>query len=214
MLPSQVYRILVFFDAIGFNGSTKLSERRVTTLSIYFVHISLALLLTFYKFHLVATFLSQIELSLAISEFVQYFICLCSYWLIIMDSALNQRSHVQFWAILEEIYQNNSHCIQFKFTFRIYILKFVEFFVVTISITIAICIVNGLHESMLVFSYAILIKLCQVRAFYYIFCLEVIHLQLKIIFQQIQYFRTNSFIFKRVRFNRNEISIFGNSYVK
>lgn len=191
MLPKQIVYIISFFDAFGYDsGSSTFSKNRKIVHFICFVHVSLAIVLTIFKFHLNVKYYSSLELPEAFSELLQYSTALYTYWLILMDSIVEQKSHHQFWTILQQIHvefnnQQNFHC-------RRYLLKFVEFLSVVMAISIWKIATNPLVEFDVEIAYAILFEICLIRMFYYLFCLEIVQFQLNAIRHEMNSIKTLS----------------------
>lgn len=180
MLPNRIVNILNFFDICCYDtGSSKLSKNRKIIHFIYFVHILLAIVLTFFGFHLLVEYYPLLGLSEAFSELLQYSTPLFTYWLIIMDSILYRKSHQHFWKCFERIH-DQFNC-RINFNFRGYFIKFVEFFSVSILIVAIRAVINEFFEFHIDFAYAIIFKVVQLRMFYYLFCLEIVHSQLNAI---------------------------------
>lgn len=170
--------------------------------TIYFVHIILAIALSMYKFYVMFNYYVRLGPIQAIVEFLQYSVSLFTYWTIIFDSIIQQKAHSCFWQILCKIDDTVYH--QLNHTFLLFTLKFVEFFSIKI-VTYAIRIMNN-NVDVFSFAYAILFVLCQIREFYYIFCLEVVNIQLKAIHLELETMKMDfntKFNAKRLKWIRN-----------
>lgn len=185
MLPNRVVNTLNFFDICCYDtGSSKLSKNRKIIHFIYLVHILLAILLTFFEFQMFIEYYPLLGLSEAFSELLQYSTPLFTYWLIIMDSILQRKSHQHFWKCFERIH-DQFNC-RINFNFRGYFIKFFEFFSVSISIVVITGVINGLSHFDIECAYAILFEVVQLRIFYYLFCLEIVHSQLNAIENEVK----------------------------
>lgn len=184
MLPVQIVYFLNIFDVFGYkSGSSKLSQNRKISYFIYFCHIFLATLLTLFKPYSMFKYYSSLGLSVAISEFLEYSTPLCTYWMIIFDFMYHQQTHRLFWKILEEnIHQFDQ---QHNYNFRIFLIKFIEFFGIKFFTLFSRFILYD--RAMVGIAYDSLFKLCQIRVFYYLFCLEVVHLQLILIKTELEF---------------------------
>lgn len=179
MLPTRIMCFLTLFDVCGFyTNSSSFAKRRKYIVFVYFVHFIVISFLTIFFFHLIIQFYPVLGITEAISEFLQYSIGLLTYYLIIFDSILYRRKQQHFWNVLRQIYARFQY--QAK-TLRSYIIKIVEFFSVTLLIVVVRLSIKSFVDTIIDFAYAVLFKICQLRIFYYIFCLEVIYFQLKII---------------------------------
>lgn len=177
MLPNQIGCILSFFDLFGFNsGSSKLFRTKYSINFIRFVHIVLAVLYTlslinhFYKFFL------SFGLTETINELVETLASLITYYLILLDAILHQRTHTYFWTAFQQIDDNS--CGQSNFKLRSFIVKIVTFFSAT-TVMILIRIILSRFETFDYLIYMSIIKICQIRLLYYVLCLEVIYFQLE-----------------------------------
>lgn len=189
MLPSEMVFILNFFDICGFNsGSSKLSETQKIAYLIYFVHISMATILTFYEFCLVDDYYSLLGLSEAISESVQYSTALYTYWLIIFDSIVHRRAHKHFWIVLQRI--DTSFSCQPIRSIRIYIVKIVIFSMKTVLVMVIRLTIGTMVGLTIDFAYITLFVICEIRIFYYLLCLEVLHFQLKVVENEVKIMMT------------------------
>lgn len=173
--------MLTIFDVCGGcnSGLSKLSRYRNC---IYFLHSSLAIVLIWYTTRLVEIYYSKILLLEAISECLQYITALSTYCLIIFDSMVFHREHRAFWAILQQI--DGSYNSQTEITFRSYMVKFGAYLLKTILFsTLRLCtpIVSFDVDA----AYIYLFTICEVRIFYYIFCVEILNFQLNAIDQEL-----------------------------
>lgn len=186
MLPNQIVNFLTFFDAYCYNsGSSKLSKNIKVVHSVYFIHVLMVIFLTIFGIHLILEYYPLLGLTEAFTELLQYSTPLCTYWLILVDSIVYQKSHQDFWYILLRIHKQFYG--QFDCNFYGYFIKIVEFFTVTISISVLYAVLNPVVDSNINIMYSILIKICQIRIFYYLFCLEIVQYQLKAIENEMKF---------------------------
>lgn len=182
MLPIQFERVLTFFDIFGYNtGSSRLSRRKTMIIVLYFVHISMALIFSFYIFHLtfILKYLRFVELM---NSLFQYSTAILTYWFIVIDSVFHRKEHRHFWAILQQI--DEFIHPQNHFNLKIYLIKFIQYMFTTF---ISVCMIIPMHDfSDVALIVVTVVKLCQIRIFYYIFCVEVLHFQLNVIENEIQ----------------------------
>lgn len=185
MFSKQMECILNFFDACAFNtGASKLFQNRKIKHLIFGIHILCALLLTVFKFHLAVRYYSSLMAIEAISESLQYSTALFTFWLIIYDSIHHRGAHKMFWKILQRI--NAYFCQQRSMDLRSFFLKTMEFFVATIlALSIRITLNQNAALSTDI-AYFILFEICQIRVFFYLFCLEMVHFQLKMIESEVK----------------------------
>lgn len=186
MLPPKIVRILNFFDICGYDtASSTFSCYSKFNDIILCVHILLAVILTTFKYYVWTAYLSSQELLAIISESLQYLAGLLTYWLIIWDSIAHQRAHGQFWSIIQQI--DRYYCNQSHFNIRNYMIKFTEFFSAVVIIFIVRFATASWYQ--ILWAYLILFLMCNIRNFYYIFCLELVHFQLKIIKKDLETMR-------------------------
>lgn len=186
MLPHRISKMLIIFDAFGFSsGSTKLSNRRFSIAFSRLLNIALISFLTIFKYQYVIQFLSIFETIDMLNEIFSLSIPLYSWWLVIIDTYLQQHSHKKFWTIVEHI--NEWYCNQSKYNHRPYMLKFMEFFLITSSYALIMLASSVLHMSdenedvFIAIVYVVLIKMLHMRLFYYLFCLDLVNFQLEMI---------------------------------
>lgn len=181
MLSKQIVRILNFFDIFGYyTESSALTKYRKIQLLVFTIQILLATIFTLYQFRLAMELYKLVGPLQTVNEMLQYTIGLCTYWLIIFDSVVYRRKHQNFWKILERI--DNDFCKQFM-CFRGYLCKFLGYFLVSITLYALTYILHAIAPIDGVFIYFALIIICQLRVFYYVFCLEIVNWQ----FQMIQH---------------------------
>lgn len=179
MLPRHLIYILSFFDIFGYRtGVTMLSIRKTTASFILFVHFVLALLFTSIGFHLIVELSPLVGLIELINELIQYTVGVFTYWFIIFDSFFQHQYHLRFWKFLQKI--DDKFCSQ-HLGMSFYIGKLIEFFTTSISLFTLLYFINTFPNLKIIFVYMALFSLCQIRLFYYIFCLTIIHHQLKMI---------------------------------
>lgn len=210
MLPIQIVRILNVFDGCGFNsGSSNLSKNPKSIQLICYAHITIVVILTLFKFYLIVQYYPSLRLTEAISEIVQYSTALNTCWCIVLDNILHQNEHQGFWTVLQQI--DTQFCSQSRCNFRNYLIKFIEFFSMKIIIIVVTMIVSFI-SLVINTAYFVLFTMCAIRMIYYLFCLEVVHFQLKMIenelktmqIEHIDSFDEKNSIHKTTRFCRFE----------
>lgn len=179
MLPRGINYLLTYFDVCGFNsGLSKLSKSRGAIHRTNTIHIIMAVFFTLYKVRMMLSF-STVPFVKAINFTLQYSAALYTYWSIILDSNLKKREHRLFWQTVQRI--NASYFSQNSSTFTYYSLKFALCFITSVSGILIIILMGDLSKSEVVWMYIFLIKFCEARVFYYIFCVEVLQFQLRTI---------------------------------
>lgn len=185
MFSPKTELALNFFDVCGFNtGVSDIFFHRKLKKVIIGVHILLALILTVFQFHLLVRYYSSLTMIEAISESLQYSTALFTFWMIIFDSICHRGAHKLFWQNLEQI--DVCFCQQKNLKMQNYYMKFLEFFCAT-SFALLIRIESDtiLHYSTFV-AYILLYEICQLRVFYYLFCLEFVNFQLRTIENEVK----------------------------
>lgn len=180
MLPSRVMCLLSFFDVWGFNtGSSYISSRQSIMNFIIFIHILMVIFYSIQKILFTIFLYQTVPLVEAINELIQYSSAFGTYWLIIIDSLLLRREHRLFWTFFQnnEIKYFNSRAFQV----RSFLVKFVAYLAICMTLFFSIYLLNDFAYSVVNFVYCALCLMCQIRCFYYIFCLKVLSFQLSLI---------------------------------
>lgn len=182
MFSSRTRNILIFFDICGFNTRlTNLSNNQKLSFLVNLVQILLAISLMLFKFFTVRILFFSLGTMETINEYIEYSSSLYAYWLIIWDSIQYRQQNKLFWAFhqKQETYMNQHS------NFRCYFLKLYEFFIARIIITLIKIVSDRISTSGFKISlagyiaYTIPVFLCQMRLFYYLFCVEIIDSHLK-----------------------------------
>lgn len=191
MLPQHVSRILIIFDAFSFSsGSTNLSNRPLSVGFFRLLNIVLVSFFTYYKYHYVIERYSSFEIIDRVNGCLAYSVPLYAWWLVIIDSFLQQHSHQQFWAIIQQI--DERYCNHSKYNHRPYMLKFIEFFLATslyafVTLTAAaLQSAEAFPDFFFAFAHVVLIKVLHMRIFHYLFCLDLVNFHLQMIECQIK----------------------------
>lgn len=181
--------MLTFFDAFGYNsGSSILSSQRMTANVIYVLHFTMAIYFTWFIYDLKIRLSPYAGLLELLNHLLQYFSTILMTWFTIWDS-FHWREHHLFWGIFHKV--NESVQSQRNFSCRLLVLKlFWIIFTTFLSLLISYSSVDipKPFEDIVIIN-TILVKLCQIRIFYYLFCLEVINFQLNSIKSVLQKMR-------------------------
>lgn len=176
MLPKRLTCVLTFFDIFGYNsGSTPLSRCYKNSYFISSLHILLALFFTVFKAYVVIRLRTIVRLVEIVNQMLQYSTGLFTYWLIILDSIVYRREHLHFWKFLGKI--NQLFSSEDRISLQKYALRCIIYFFIIISSFIA----SATQQESIFFVIFSLVKICEVRMLYYVFCIEVIQFQLRII---------------------------------
>lgn len=113
-----------------------------------------------------------------------------AYWFTVFDSILYKQEHRLFWRFFK---RNNEFptmlCGLNTLCFK---LKLAMYICTTISCVLLYIITSDVQIGLDMFFHSILIKICEIRIFYYIFCLDVLYDQLKIIVHKLKTTKTKS----------------------
>lgn len=178
MLPEQITNCLIFFDIFGYNsGSTKLTVNQKSAYFFYSLNILMAVFFSLYKFRIIFR-PHPGQLIELINQMLQYSVNLYDYWLIILDSIIYKNEHFHFWTYFQHFDKLYSirHLKLLKYFF-----KLSSYFILSFLFILAIIFTHQSPIDETVYSALILIRICEIRMFYYILCLEILHFQLKII---------------------------------
>lgn len=205
MLPNrQVASILNFFDIFGYDSG--LSRIRRLSVIFYVIHISLATFFTIHGYQTInKLLLADYDYSEVLNQILQYAAAIVTYWLIIFDSISNQKAHKCFWHVFQ--YIDEKFCCQSSFTFKQYKVKMCEFFSMTIPTTILMLFTFDYFAIALASAYNALVIICELRVFFYIFCLEIIYLQLKMIAKDVKMLQSHFGVSKTIACPISERSI-------
>lgn len=186
MSLSRVSRILIIFDALSFSsGLTNLSNRPIPIAFFRLLNIVLVSCFTYYKYHFVREFYSSYEIIDKVYGMLAYSVPLYAWWLVIIDSFLQQNSHKQFWTIIQQIDERYGN--QSNYNHRPYMLKFIEFFLITTLfafITLALALLHSsgaFLEIFFAFTHVVMLKVLHMRIFHYLFCLDLVNFHLQLI---------------------------------
>lgn len=206
-LPKRIECLLNFFDIFGFNsGSSKLTKYRKTTCFIYAMNVLLVVMFTLYKVHFIFRLLSTKPMIEVINSIFQYSSAVYFYYLIIFDSIFHRRDHRMFWKCFEKINESYKR----SSSYRHFIIKLLMYHFTIYLVTIRVIILaEKFNEAIIV--YVILMTVCEIRIFYYIFCVEILYDQMQAIHDDFKknensdvfWLETNGF--RRIRFHYSHI---------
>lgn len=179
MFPKIFYYLLNYFDANGFNsGLTKLSSSKKAIYIANIVQIAMAVFFLLFKIHMAIKFMASVRMIEVVNYVLQYSCPLYTYYAIILDTCTQKREHTQFWKFVRNI--DEFYFPQNGLNLTNFFLKFLLCFFTSVLAT-SIVLLKGIvlsnnflseYENSIVFIF--LVKICEARAFYYIFCLEIL----------------------------------------
>lgn len=177
MLPKKISSILIFFDAFGYNSgfSQLLLVHPKITAVINIIHILLAIFFTIFKVVLVAFFLRSMKMLEVINSSLQYSAMIYTYWIIILDANLHQSDHRHFYEMFSKI--NKFYMRQENICLGHYLVKI--FICLSFSILFMMLINFTEYTNYFQILYTVLMKICEIRICYYMFCLQIVQFQLK-----------------------------------
>lgn len=180
MIPQQVVHILNIFDAFGYNSNaSQILKKRHIAHIINFAHIFLAICLVIFVYHLTVKYLSVLLMTEAVTEVIQYISGLYAYWLIILESHFCRKAHQQFWTLLMKI--DKCYKSQENLNFRWFVVKVIVYAMKTAFTVIYRVVIQPYFSAEIDCAYLHLFIICEMRMFYYLFCLGILQFQLHMI---------------------------------
>lgn len=180
MLPDQILCLLSFFDAFGCNsGTSKLFHHKNIATYINFIQIGLIPVFAYFQVKILIQMASQYEWIEFFNQALQFSATVYAYSVIVIDSILQKRNHRQFWKIIQ-IIDSGFTCPK-NYSYRHFSIKMITYFAGSFTCFMTNLTLLGFLDNLVYFEYYFLIKICQVKVFYFIFCVEVLRRQLKIV---------------------------------
>lgn len=181
MYPTWMYRLFLYFDLWGFTTQFKASRSKLNDNNVFIIHIILALLASFF---IVLYLIRPNDDEIArLADYLKFSVLFVVYWLSLIE--LNSKKDVQrkFWHHVHTIDQYLCSHRQFRLTNY---LKKLRIYFSFVGIAFAMYLYRTIHytgTNVLFFwvSYMFSIIFFKTRSFYYIFFLEFIKNELKII---------------------------------
>lgn len=210
MLPNKVSCFLTFFDIFGYSsGASNLSKSSKIGCSILLVHIFLLTLCATYKSQLLFYFIVAFRPIEVVNGIFEYSCALYTYFFIVMDSLFYRNEHKLFWRIVGEL--SESHVHYQNQNYRSLTTKIVLHWCTSITWITLSCLTTSRNLQMytMLFFFVFLIIMCEMRIFYFIFCIDVMCNQLKGINEKIKSYSTETTIklkkFKEYRICYNSV---------
>lgn len=212
MLPNQIRYILNFADVFGYNsGISKLSRNQRNAQLIYFVHVAMAIFYAYYLTIYTINYPSELPPIEMVNTALQYFSAFFAYLFVVFDSVFYGCQHRSFWQHFGRV--NKLHADFYEYSSFCLILKFTIYVAVRFVCLLAFVIENDNISDLAIFLFLItlLVKICEMRVFYYIFCVDVLHSRLKAIDNELKSIerknsvRISSSEIKRIRTRYNSI---------
>lgn len=180
MYPTWLERLMFYFDLCGLCTQFKSSPRQFNFDSLVLIlHMILATVFTVFTF----LFLKRpIQDSLGIfNDAIKLYALLLVYWLSIFDSYSKRKTQKKFWQIIEQIDQR--FCSHRHVCFKSYIIKLIVyfFFLAIFLMNYIWHILPGSELHYFWFFFTSFYIFFNIRLFYYLFFLEFIKHELKII---------------------------------
>lgn len=191
MFSKLIVYTLNFFAFCGFYpeffGSL---AKRINSQFIFIIHIFLGMFFVYY-FQLVFSIDKLKEFTVEyLYSFIAFLSAILTYWVVIIESYLNRNNQKKLWRILQQIdryYAQHNHVC-----FRSYLAKYWGFSVSNLIIYFLLfCQFFMTFEYGSLFStiflvgfllcFMVLLEFCTRRIFYYLFYLEVVQFELKLI---------------------------------
>lgn len=178
--------LLKFYDFCGFHTgviNNKSHACRLNSSRTFLIHVAWTFTLTcFVLMFSMQPILNQEAMPYLVNLLLQLFNGIITHWMIIVESYAQRKVQQKFWQIYEHIKQHHKHCK--RPMLRLYSLNLIHFFVVVVLIQIFFLsyhmdyVVNKWYFRL---SYLTSQTTYQYRVFYYIFYLELIKYELKLI---------------------------------
>lgn len=194
MFPKWIFCIFIMFSLCGFYPqlSTKTVIQKISDL-IFIVHVSFFVLYTTYSvFTMNFTLLhfsqgiDSMSFLETLNEFVPSFFTSITFCIIICESYFLRNNQRKFWQLFR--YINKHYTSHTSVLYRCYSLKLLEYFCYcSISVFYIIIVLGvspierGVLQGFVIIAQVLLLFICQVRPFYYLFYVELVKFELKII---------------------------------
>lgn len=180
MYPKWMNRLFLFFDLWGLSTKfTKCTNQLKFNLIIFISHIILASLATiniiFYLIRLDDDKIAQLN------DFLKFSVLFVVYWLSMIELHCKQNVQRMFWQYVYFIDRHFCSHNQYKLTNYLNKMK-IYFIFVTIAYILFLCrLINDKGSVVFWFSYSFMLIFFKIRSFYYVFYLEFIKNELRII---------------------------------
>lgn len=197
MFNKPILILLKIFDGWGFCTERPSDPKcRRKTVQIFILHILLAVTVTVSIIDFVLyTFSSNGNLHNVVNNSLHYSTALVTYWSILIESYTQRQMQRKFWeaiTCIDEEFHDHT-----RFTLSSYLFRLIELFTIFSIIQMGIA---GYFVSYTTYypvvpyllAYNIMIKMYQLRIFYYLFYVELINFELKAIEHEIKNTSTNS----------------------
>lgn len=198
MLPKTTKCVLFYFDTCGFSsGLSNLSNNWKSVFITRTIHILMAAFFTLFEIRLIVRLVLAERFVEGINFILQYSVALYAYYSIILDANIQQKKHRHFWKIVQQI--DEFYFRQKDFTFKCLVMKFFCCFFISALAILIILVIGNPDDNDIVINYIVIIKICEARVFYCIFCVEMIQFQLKIIKTTLANQRIRCHLYKYIR---------------
>lgn len=178
MLSKQLMCLLNFSDIFGYNsGSSKLSSNKAVARFINFIQIGFTVVFIYIQFSLTVKLFLQLRLIELLNQILQFTAAIYTYLFIVLDSMRLREKHQGLWKTIRII--DKYFACQTNNKYFCYFLKCAFYFCTSMFCLTLNFMLIDMPIPLTVFVYYSLVKICQVRVFYYIFCIEVLECQLK-----------------------------------
>lgn len=187
MFSKWIVVLLKYYDFLGYYTEFALTTKyHHAVFVVFLLHIFLASCLSAFsiQYILLPDFYPMLTM---INSSFQLFCVLIVYWAVIIESYLRRNVQKQFWRILEVIESQHYRRVHSQLTS--YLIKFFEFFVAFVLAQITLNAQFISHTGLIscyLLAYLILVKISQDRMLYYLLHVELLHIELKMIEQEVQ----------------------------
>lgn len=187
MYPRWLRNLLLYFDLCGFFTHFKHScHQPKIYLLILFLHIFLASTATYHIFIYLKGISVDDKLGM-LNDVLKYFVLILNYWLSIFESYFKRNTQDKFWKCVTKI--DKKLCSHQCFELKNFIIQFKIYSIISILSNVIyflrLIFRNLLRFRYFWYSYAYLACVLEMRSFYYLFYLEFIKYELKMIDHEI-----------------------------
>lgn len=192
MYPEWMEKLFIYFNLCGFCTQFKTSSNQKKCDRLFFLfHLSLVSITTLGVY----AFLNRPTNDNlgAMNDAMKLIANLIVYWLSILELNSKQKMQRKFWHILKQI--NQHHSPNQSFSFNAYLIKMIIYFVLLTSMFINyyIIFISGDENAAILycfwFCFTLIVMFCKQYLFYYLFYLEFMKYELKIVSDELDKMR-------------------------
>lgn len=187
MFSKWVVCVLTFFTINGYHSELwPTSTHRKMAPVIFLMHFILGILMTYYLFEFMLWMNVNLKKLNMINEVIEYSIAVMTYWAIIIESYVKRKTQRKFWEYVRAIDQNYAQ--HNAIILQSYLYKFFEYSTFYFSaLTFFMIKVNNFSNisAPILIARWLLLETCSIRLTYYLFYLELMQFELKVIEKEV-----------------------------